>query len=215
MNEPFSVAFVRPAAFGTLAGIHLPAGVEAVTESVLARLHPDERALALGMRGRRQIEFTGGRLAWLALGVSDEALGMAEGGGPQCPAGVSVSLTHKQDLAVALVGSIADGTVGLDLEGDARERMTIASRVLRPYEPADDWRGVLIRFALKEAAYKAIHPHLRRFVGFQEARVGLNPVTVEILTEPSLRLEAAWEALDEFKVLAMVRARAATSCKPS
>ncbi len=215
MNEPFSVAFVRPAAFGTLAGIHLPAGVEAVTEDVLARLHPDERALALGMRGRRQIEFTGGRLAWRALGVSAEALGVAEEGGPSCPAGLSVSLTHKQDLAVAMAGSLAHGTLGLDLEGDARERMTIASRVLRPDEPAGDWRGVLIRFALKEAAYKAIHPHLRRFVGFQEARVGLDPVTVEIVTEPSLRLEAAWEALDEFKVLAMVRATSTATTAPS
>jgi len=212
MNEPFSVAFVRPAAFGTLAGIHLPSGVEAVTVDVLQRLHPVERALAETMRGRRQIEFTGGRLAWRALGVSAEPLAIGSEGEPQCPAGKSVSLTHKQDLAVAMVGDATAGTLGLDLEGDARERMTIASRVLRPEELealplVDAWRAVLVRFALKEAAYKAIHPHLRRFVGFQEARVGLNPVTVEIVTEPSVRLEASWEALDAFKVLAMVRAR--------
>lgn len=213
MNEPFSIAFVRPSRFGAVAGVHLPAGVEAVTDTVLMRLHPDERAVARTLKGRRQIEFTGGRLAVRALRPDADALGTGERGEPLCPPGVSLSLTHKQDLAIAMVGDAAAGTIGIDLEGDGRARMTIAERVLRPEELAalpavDPWPAVLLRFALKEAAYKAIHPHLNRFVGFHEARVGLEPgVTVEIVTEPSLRLEAYWESLGGPRVLACVRAQ--------
>lgn len=215
MNQPFSLAFRRPSAFGALAAIHLPAGGEAVTDDVLARLHPDERALAQGMRGRRQIEFTGGRLAWRALHPDAPPLLAGERGEPLCPPGLSCSLTHKQDLAIAMAGDAALGTIGIDLEGDGRARMTIAERVLRPEElavvralpEAEQWDALLLRFALKEAAYKAIHPHLRRFVGFQEAVVTLSPVTVGIVTEPGLALEAYWESLSGTRVLACVRAQ--------
>ena len=188
-----------------------------MTNEVLLRLDPAERDLAKGMRGRRQIEFTGGRLAWRAISARHGPLRTGKRGEPLCPEGLSVSLTHKQDLAIALVGKEDDGTLGLDLEGDARERMTIGERVLRPEElevvralpAAEQWRAVLLRFALKEAAYKAIHPHLLRFVGFQEARVtlGAQAPTVEIVTEPTLVLQAGWEALDAYKVLATVRAK--------
>lgn len=218
MNTPFSLAFARSSKFGELAAIHLPAGVQAVTNEVLARLDPDERAIAAGLRGRRQIEFTGGRLAWRALRGDLGPLRSGERGEPLCPPGFSVSVTHKQDLAIALVGSAADGTLGLDLEGDGRARMTIAERVLRPEEreavallpEAEQWPAVLLRFALKEAAYKAIHPHLLRFVGFQEALVTLEPGNVaqlSIVTEPTLELEGGWEALDAVKILALVRAK--------
>ena len=218
MNEPFSLAFARPSPFGALAAIHLPRGVEAVTNDVLQRLDPEERAFASSLRGRRQIEFTGGRLAWRVLNPQAGPLASGERGEPLCPPGLSVSLTHKLDLALAIVGEASAGTLGLDLEGDARERMTIASRVLRPEElevmsalpQAEQWRAVLLRFALKEAAYKAIHPHLQRFVGFQEARVtlgGEGEAAIEIVTEPGLILEAGWEALDAQQVLATVRAK--------
>jgi enterobactin synthetase component D len=218
MNEPFSLAFARPSTFGALAAVHLPSGVQAVTNEVLQRLDPQERAIASTLRGRRQIEFTGGRLAWRALAASSGPLGTGERGEPLCPPGLSVSLTHKQDLALALAGDLANGTLGLDLEGDGRERLTITERVLRPEElelvgklpEAEKWRAVLLRFALKEAAYKAIHPHLMRFVGFQEASVtvsGEGTAAISIVTEPTLILEAAWEALDAHKILASVRAR--------
>ena len=219
MAEPFSLAFSRRCAFGDLAAVNLPDGVEAVTEAVLARLDPEERELAMQLRARRQIEFTGGRLAWRTLRPSAGPLKSGANGEPLAPTGLSVSVTHKRELAVALVGEASAGTLGLDLEGDGRERMTIAERVLRPEEfaavqrlpVAEQWPAVLLSFALKEAAYKAIHPHLRRFVGFQEAWVSLGAsVEVRILTrpgEPRLSLEGGWEALPGSRVLALVRAR--------
>jgi 4'-phosphopantetheinyl transferase EntD len=220
MSTPFSLAFARPCSFGTLAAVHLPSGVEAVTNDVLDRLDPQERAVAMTLRARRQIEFTGGRLAFRALKPDAAPLIIGERGEPLCPPGFSVSLTHKDDLALAIVGEAAEGTLGLDLEGDARERMTIANRVLRPEEQAvvaqlpdadaEKWRAVLLRFAIKEAAYKAIHPHLQRFVGFQEALVVLGAegeATLSIVTEPGLVLEACWESLGGPRILALVRAK--------
>ncbi len=218
MAGPFSLAFSRSCAFGALAAVNLPDGVEAVTDPVLAQLHPEERKLAAALRARRQIEFTGGRLAFRALRADAGPLLTGAEGQPLAPAGLSVSVSHKRDLALALVADAGAGTLGLDLEGDGRERMTIASRVLRPDEleamqrlpAAEQWPAVLLSFALKEAAYKAIHPHLRRFVGFQEAAVTLGEApSVRILTraeEPTLTLEAAWEALPGGRVLALVRA---------
>src|SRR5689334_7258516 len=110
MNEPFSLAFVRPSKFGELAAVHLPAGVEAVTNEILERLHPAERAVAVTLRGRRQIEFAGGRLAFRALRPEAPALISGDRGEPVCPPGLSVSLSHKQDLALVLVGKIEHGT---------------------------------------------------------------------------------------------------------
>ncbi len=221
MSEPFSLAFIRTSGFGVLAAVSLPRGTQAVPDAVLQRLDPDEAAIAATLRGRRQIEFTGGRLAWRALKPQSGPLRTGERGEPLGPSGVSVSLTHKQDLALALVGDAGAGCLGIDLEGDGRERMIIAQRVLRPEElegvarlpEGERWRAVLLRFALKEAAYKAIHPHLLRFVGFQEATVRLGEhgaAEVTIVTEPTLVLEAGWELLDAQRVLATVRATRAS-----
>lgn len=114
-----------------------------------------------------------------------------------------VSITHKDDVVAALVRPMAstlggatsslgiDDSLGLDLEHrdgrSAVELERLARQVLRPEELAslpssrghsDDERNtyaaaVMARFSLKEAVYKAIDPHLRRYVGFLE--VGVSP----------------------------------------
>jgi 4'-phosphopantetheinyl transferase EntD len=128
-----------------------------------------------------------------------------------------VSVTHKNDVALALVGAAGAGTVGIDLEGGGREPLNIASKVLRADEldalhslPLDvRWAQLVRSFALKEATYKAIHPHVRRYVSFHEARVTVVPPRVELFLVDSsvapLRLEAVIEEVGP-RVLAMVRA---------
>jgi 4'-phosphopantetheinyl transferase EntD len=147
---------------------------------------------------------------------------------------VSVSLTHKRDLAIALVGHASAGALGVDLEGDGRARTSIASRVLCAEELAlvsalpeeRRWLEVMVRFATKEAIYKAVHATLRRFVGFDEALVDVDlsevPVSaaledftrVEVVTWPRAVLHSqpqpALECVAEHaggRVLAAVRAR--------
>jgi enterobactin synthetase component D len=218
VSEAFSIAWTRQVRFGALAAVPLPAGTEPVEASVLARLEPEERAFALSEHGRRQIEIVGGRLAArAAAGGSWPALLPGPEREPLPPARWSVSISHKNDLALALVGRAADGTLGIDLEGDARERIAIAERVCRPEEFAEvqalpeteRWKNVLVRFAVKEAVYKAVYPHVRHFFGFQAARVNsAGEVTLFLPPEdPSVRLETELEWLSPQRVLAMVRAQ--------
>jgi len=111
-------------------------------------------------------------------------------GAPVLPAPLAArfraSITHKDTHAAAVVFAVADDEadlhVGVDLEldeGQARSRVDgIARQTLRDDEhallPDDDdarRRAVLLRFSAKEALYKAIDPHLRRYVGFHEVGV--------------------------------------------
>jgi 4'-phosphopantetheinyl transferase EntD len=227
VTEPFHTAWVRPVRFGVLAAVALPAGLEPVPPGVLARLHPRERAMAEAERGRRQIEVVGGRLAFRAAAAAlnvpiDEHPLLADSArAPLSPTGWSVSLTHKGDLALALVGPAHEGSLGVDLEGGARDRSSIASRVCRPEElalveslpEAERWADVVLRFAVKEAVYKAIAPRLGRFFGFQAARVDRvreTGVAVTMFLEPSdptFDVEAEVVPVEQERLVAMVRAR--------
>ena len=109
-------------------------------------------------------------------------------------------------LAAPLFGNRLFGT-GVAAKASAKAAPPVPSAVSVKRSKADDL--YLAKPEAAEAAYKAIHPHLLRFVGFQEARVTLGAqgkAAVEIVTEPKLVLEAGWESLDEHKVLASVRA---------
>jgi 4'-phosphopantetheinyl transferase EntD len=238
MRLAFRTSFVRAHPYGILAGVVLPAALAPVPDEVLARLHPAERAVAGSLGGWRLPEWVGARLAWAealrALGAPAAPLGSDPAGAPLPPAGLAASVTHKRDLAVVLVGPAEAGALGVDLEGEGRAPLRIASRVLRPEELArleglgDDraWLELMVRFAVKEATYKAVHPRLQRYVGFHEAtvEVDLSGVAasaalpdlslVETRTEPRVTLHVApapaLASVAEHaggRVLAAVRAR--------
>ena len=223
VSEAFSIAWVRRVRFGALAAVPLPAGHDPVSPEVLSRLEPEERALALTEGGRRQIEVVGGRLAARAaaahVGAHWPALLSGAEREPLAPSSWSVSISHKNDLALALVGPAHDGTLGIDLEGDERERIAIAERICRPEEfdevqalPANaQWKSVLVRFAVKEAVYKAVYPHVRHFFGFQAAHVDVvNAAKVTLFLppeDPRVELETELEWLSPQRLLAMVRAK--------
>ena len=238
LGTPFATLFVRPHAFGVIAGVRLPDSKEPVPAEVLARLHPAEREAAAALLGYRQPEWVGARLAWHAaagsLGRPLEPLLSGPEHQPLGPAGVAVSLSHKRDLAVALVGPAQAGALGVDLEGDGRSRLRVAEKVLREEErvalaalsPERQWLEVMVRFAVKEAIYKAVHPVLRRYVGFHEASVevdlsalavsevladftqldGTSAPRAVLRSQPEPRLECVAEHAGG-RVLAAVRAR--------
>lgn len=187
MIHPFAMAFADRGPFGTLVGVHLPVGLDPVPGEALEELTPAERELALGLKGRRQIEWTGGRLA---LRRAAAELGLELGpvlrgarGEPLLPEGLSASISHKRRLAVALIAPSEGGTLGIDLEELGPERLSILGRILRPEEErllralpeAERWEPLLMRFVVKEAVYKALHPHVNRYVGFTEAAVEGEP----------------------------------------
>jgi 4'-phosphopantetheinyl transferase EntD len=192
----FPLVFIRPHAFGVLAAVRLPPDKGPVPEAAWARLTPEERALGQAEEGFRQLEFVGARLAWHAaaqtLGLDGSLLRGLERA-PTPPQGVSVSLTHKRDLALALVQRAGEGRLGVDLEGDGKPHTRIASKVLRAEELARvdaaperrQWLEVMVRFAVKEAIYKALQPRLGRYIGFSEACVQVELADLELSHEVS------------------------------
>lgn len=199
----------------------------AVTEpddELLAELHPDERARAVTLAPLRRNEWVAGRRALRrALGGVTAATAATplladDRGAPLLPPGAVGSISHKRALAVALAAADAGWTVGVDLEIPGPRRIDLSPRILTAAEraaldgvtgPARD-RAIILAFALKEALYKAIDPHLRRYVGFQEVEVwpdGGGGARVVPQADWGLDLEAAWIDVDTYLVCT-ARARA-------
>ncbi len=220
----YQPAFVAALPIGIVAGVHLVPGPEPVPPEVLERLPPEERLFAMEQRGFRQGQFVGGRLA-LSLALSELGVRrppiLPDGrGAPVGPPGVMMSVSHKQDLAVALVARGADA-VGVDIEEVGRPRPGIAARVLRPAElavasalPEDRaWCDTLVRFSVKEAIYKALDPSLRRYIDFTEVEVwpapdGADEVRSFLPAEDDrFLIEARHTWLENERVLSTVRVR--------
>ena len=195
-------------------------------DAILAELHPDERTRALTLSPIRRREWVAGRRALRhALAVVAPAAAAApvladDRGAPVLAAGAVGSISHKRALAVALAAGADGWTVGVDLEVLGPRRVDISERILTTAElatlasttsagAARD-RAVILAFALKEAVYKAIDPHLRRYVGFQEVQVWPaldGTARIEPLTDwGGLSLEASWLELDG-NLLCTARAR--------
>ncbi len=198
---PFTVAFTHATPHGVLTAIHIPDSPDPVPDGVLATLPAAESEHARGLRGYRQVQFVGGRIALrescLVMGVRSGAILSDDRGAPLIPAGLAGSVSHKATLAVSMVARDGLGTLGVDLEDYGPQRLGIGPRVLTAVElaaiadhPTDRrWFGILVRFSLKEAIYKALDPYVHRYVGFHEAEVtpdvhGLAAVTLR-LTPPA------------------------------
>jgi len=108
-----------------------------------------------------------------------------EHGRPQVPKGFLGSISHKQRTGVALVSprhigsSLPKQGIGVDIEQTYSKRINIAKKVLTIGERNDLGKlngvtrdeEVLLRFSLKECVYKAMHPLICQWVGFQEAEI--------------------------------------------
>lgn len=222
--KPYSVVLKEGHPYGVLVGVSLPGSPEPVPTDVLARMHPEEREVAEGLKGFRQPEWVGGRLAvngaMRLLGMKASPILSDPRGAPVPPPGVSLSISHKRDLVVALAARKEAGDIGVDLEDQEPERLNLAPRLLTAAElasvqelpPHRQWTAVLLRFSLKEALYKAVAPRLMRFIDFDEAEVDLQPdgtANLRLQTaagEPSPRLEGRYTWMDR-RVLTTVRAR--------
>jgi 4'-phosphopantetheinyl transferase EntD len=163
--------------------------------AALAGLTPAEQDRAAQLGAIRRREFIAGRTALhLALG-SDAAILSDDRGAPVLPPGWVGSISHKRALAAALVAPAGAGRLGVDLELAAPPRVDIRGRVLTAREQAeltDGGRGVTLRFAIKEAIYKAIDPYVRRYVGFTEVELALAGDAVTVTTALPFAIEASW-----------------------
>jgi phosphopantetheine--protein transferase-like protein len=125
-----------------------------------------------------------------AVSTKDQSILKDEHGRPKVPKGFIGSISHKQNTAVALVSTLPSGNdqeimssptigVGVDIEQSFTRRRNIAKKILTSNELDDLGKldgvtrdeEVLLRFSLKESVYKAMHPLICQFVGFQEAEI--------------------------------------------
>ncbi|MBX3162338.1 MAG: 4'-phosphopantetheinyl transferase superfamily protein [Deltaproteobacteria bacterium] len=190
--------------------VRTPHGVVAVAElegaaldAALADLADAERAHAAGLAEVRRRDFVRGRVA--LHGLLEELPLLAgppppilsnDRGAPALPEGWVGSISHKGAFAAAIVAPADVGFVGVDLELAAPPRADIARRILTPREQAalpDRGRAVTLRFAIKEAIYKAIDPVLRRYVGFTEVELDVHAGGACTVTSAlPLAIDAAW-----------------------
>ena len=188
----FSVRFQRELPAGLCVAVSLPEGEGFAMPPAL---HPDEAAFVFASPAPRRASFIGGRVAlrtaMTALGADAGRRGDAPPalpilstprGAPALPAGYVGSVSHKRELAVAIVARAEPTprtTLGIDVEIPRPLRTDIATRVLTDDEraalagldPAARDAEVLFRFAAKEAIYKALDPWVQRLVSFQEVEI--------------------------------------------
>ncbi len=160
----------------------------------------------------RRREFVAGRTALRSLLGEPVPIVADDRGAPVLPTGWVGSISHKGPRAAAIVAPAGTGFVGVDLEIAAPPRQPIERRILTPREQAvATGREITLRFAIKEAIYKAVDPIVRRYVGFTEVELELaadGGCTVHVLDASRLPafVEAWWQERDGHW-LATARAR--------
>ncbi|MGA1373010.1 MAG: 4'-phosphopantetheinyl transferase family protein [Pseudomonadales bacterium] len=173
-----------------------------------ADLLVEEQAVANSLAGARRNAFTTGR--WLAGECQRDCFGLASAVGrssdrsPVWPSGCTGSITHTHDLVAAVVAKTGVAvSLGIDLEQRGRVGERVLPRVLTAREHAQLFQReaserrdqATLIFSAKESIYKALHPLLRRYIGFHEVEVLLDPeahsMTARVLTSGPLQFTAA------------------------
>jgi 4'-phosphopantetheinyl transferase EntD len=152
-------------------------------------LFPEEERVIARSVDKRRHEFTAvrgcARRALSKLGVAPMPILPGEQGGPRWPAGIVGSMTHCAGYRAAAVAAADEMvTVGIDAEpndglpggvlGDiAVPRELERLPALRVAVPGVHWDRLL--FSAKESVYKAWFPLARRWLGFEDAELDLDP----------------------------------------
>jgi 4'-phosphopantetheinyl transferase EntD len=152
-------------------------------------LFPEEEAVIVQAVAKRRREFTTARgcarAALGRLGLPPAPVLPGPRGAPQWPSGIVGSITHCAGYVAAAVARDSDIlTIGLDAEPheplpdgvlDAialpEEKARVA--VLAAARPGVCWDRLL--FCGKETVYKAWFPLTQRWLGFEDARIDLEP----------------------------------------
>ncbi|MGW5737284.1 MULTISPECIES: 4'-phosphopantetheinyl transferase family protein [Streptomyces] len=164
--------------------------VETVEDPPDPFLFPEEAAAVARAVDKRRREFATvrqcARAALAELGVAPAPILPGPKGAPRWPEGIVGSMTHcagYRAAAVARAGTVR--SLGIDAEpaapladpdvlrmvSDETERAALAELAVR--RPDVPWDRLL--FSAKESVYKTWFPLTGRWLGFEEARVELDP----------------------------------------
>lgn len=148
----------------------------------------EEHLIARAVEGRRREFITARRCAREALrafGYQDAPIRPGPKRAPQWPPGMTGSITHCAGYRAAAVAHAADvDLIGIDAEPNdplpdgIAESITVSGEPamldrLTGTHPGTHWGRLL--FSAKESVYKAWFPVTRRWLGFEEARLAINP----------------------------------------
>jgi enterobactin synthetase component D len=185
-------------------------------EELESAIHPQEQAQLASFGPLRRKTWLGGRSA-LRAALAAHGVEFAgpilstKRGAPDVGECARVSISHKEQLAVALVADACAGSaVGVDVELDVPTKIDIARKILTDDElkqlslldASERDRCVRTVFSIKEAIYKAIDPFVGRYVAFREvelftpsglpARSPLSPRLQLREPHPPLTVSAWW-----------------------
>jgi 4'-phosphopantetheinyl transferase EntD len=174
-------------------------------------LDPGEQPLADAATPTRRRELIAGRAALRALLPDAGAIGRDDRGAPILPHGFIGSVSHKRDRVAAVVAADDGARIGVDLEHAGPPRVDIAHHILTDVERAaldaaevtGDalGRAVTLRFAIKEAIYKAVDPFVRRYVGFREVELAVRADgSCAVASRLPLIVAAWWREIDGYWV---------------
>ncbi|HEX6499463.1 MAG TPA: 4'-phosphopantetheinyl transferase superfamily protein [Micromonosporaceae bacterium] len=165
------------------------AAVEARNDPPFVELFPAEREVIARAVEKRRREFETvrhcARVALARLGVPAAPILPGERGAPQWPTGIVGSMTHCSGYRAAAVARAEHMiTVGVDAEPDeplpdgVLEMVTLPSErgwlaELSASHPVARWDRLL--FSAKESVYKAWFPLARRWLGFEDAELTVDP----------------------------------------
>jgi 4'-phosphopantetheinyl transferase EntD len=165
------------------------AAEEAFTDLPAVALFPEEEAVIAKAVDKRRREFTTARAcaraALARLGLPPVPIVPGQRGAPQWPDGVVGSMTHCTGYRACAVARDRDLlTIGLDAEPHDKLPDGVLGAVSSPEErrrlaalaaavPGTHWDRIL--FSVKESVYKAWFPLTRRWLGFEDASVTIDP----------------------------------------
>lgn len=165
-------------------------------------LFPEEEEHVAKAVDKRRREFATGRhcarTALAALGFPPAPLLPGPKREPLWPEGVVGSITHCQGYRAAAVGLVGQvRTIGIDAEPNEPTPHGVLEAIAVPGELArmpelraagDKVAWDRLLFSAKETVYKAWYPLARRWLGFEDAEVTINPddgtFHARILVEP-------------------------------
>ncbi|WP_245472886.1 4'-phosphopantetheinyl transferase superfamily protein [Mesorhizobium sp. M7A.F.Ca.MR.148.00.0.0] len=177
---PEEIALAEAIAAIAPSGVRI--GCRVIRDGDEAHLLPGE---AHSIPARRPVmRRASGAARWIAhgllaeLGAGDLAILRTPTGAPVWPDGITGSLAHDDDMAVAAVAPIGDiASLGIDVEPAQPLPDDILALVTTPADrtdAADRHLAGRILFAAKEAVYKAVYPLDREVLGYEDITVDLN-----------------------------------------
>ncbi|UDL86997.1 4'-phosphopantetheinyl transferase superfamily protein [Mesorhizobium sp. PAMC28654] len=157
-------------------------GCRLIREGDEAHLLPDEaRSIPARQPAMRRAS---GAARWIAhglladIGFNDFAILRTPSGAPAWPQGITGSLAHDDEMAVAAVAPISQiSSLGIDVE----PAQPLPDDIFAIVGTGADVTGAVDRhlagrilFSAKEAVYKAVYPLDRQILGYEDIAVDLN-----------------------------------------